>query len=274
MDIRLIAMDLDGTALQTDRCSFSPRLIAALEEAHNRGIAIAVVTGRQYTMLPPAVQNHPVWENLVVLCNGAQIRKLADGECLYQKDISREALRKLLELSRTLEIPVEFSINGVLYLTQESLDQQQGLPQLYFHVNTILANHGNVVPSLDPCCEMAVEKCNFPYIPPHLHAQAEELLNSICVSAVWSSPTSMEITHPDAKNGIALEALCGLLNIPLENTMAMGDSGNDESMLKMAGLGIAMGNAPDFIKVVADEVTESNEHDGAAIAIERYVLHL
>ena len=80
MDIRLIAMDLDGTALQTDRCSFSPRLIAALEEAHNRGIAIAVVTGRQYTMLPPAVQNHPVWENLVVLCNGAQIRKLSTGE--------------------------------------------------------------------------------------------------------------------------------------------------------------------------------------------------
>ena len=56
--------------------------------------------------------------------------------------------------------------------------------------------------------------------------------------------------------------------------MAMGDSGNDESMLKMAGLGIAMGNAPDFIKAVADEVTESNEHDGAALAIERYALHL
>ena len=274
MDIRLIAMDLDGTALQTDRCSFSPRLIAALEEAHNRGIAIAVVTGRQYNMLPPAVQNHPVWENLAVLCNGAQIRKLADGECLYQKDISREALRQLLELSRNLEIPVEFSISGVLYLTQESLDRQQGLPQLDFHINTILANHGKVVLSLEPCCEMAVEKCNFPYIPPHLHHQAEELLKSISVSAVWSSPTSMEITHPDAKKGIALEALCTLLNIPREKTMAMGDSGNDESMLKMAGLGIAMCNAPDFIKAVADEVTESNEHDGAALAIERYALHL
>ena len=73
MDIRLIAMDLDGTALQADRCSFSPRLIAALDEAHRRGIAIAVITGRQFNMLPPAVQNHPSWENLAVLCNGAQI---------------------------------------------------------------------------------------------------------------------------------------------------------------------------------------------------------
>ena len=57
MDIRLIAMDLDGTALQPDRCSFSSRLNAALKEAHKRGIAIVPVTGRQFNMLPPAVQN-------------------------------------------------------------------------------------------------------------------------------------------------------------------------------------------------------------------------
>lgn len=274
MDIRLIAMDLDGTALQADRCSFSPRLIAALEQAHNRGIAIAVVTGRQYNMLPPAVQNHPVWENLAVLCNGAQIRKLATGECLYQKDISKEALIQLLELSRRLRIPIEFSISGVLYLTQDSLEQQQDMPRLNFHLNTILAKHGKVVSSLEPYCEMAVEKCNFPYIPPHLQTQAEEALKAIAVSAVWSSDTSMEITHPRAQKGIALAALCDLLAIPPENTMALGDSGNDESMLKKAGLGVAMGNAPDFIKAIADAVTETNENDGAAMAIEHYALNL
>ena len=191
-----------------------------------------------------------------------------------QKDICKEALVQLLELSRMLEIPVEFSLNGVLHLTQASLEQQQGMPRLDFHINTILANHGKVVSSLEPYCEMAVEKCNFPYIPPHLHKQAEQLLQGISVSAVWSSDSSMEITHPDAQKGIALEALCGLLDIPPENTMALGDSGNDESMLKKAGLGVAMGNAPDFIKAAADAVTESNENDGAAIAIERWALNL
>ena len=274
MDIRLIAMDLDGTALQNDRCSFSPRLIAALEQAHNRGIAIAVITGRQYNMLPPAVQNHPSWENLVVLCNGAQIRKLATGELLYEKNISRDALRKLLSISGMLEIPLEFSINSTLHLTQNSLDQQQGHPRLDFHVNTILANHGKIIPSLEPYCEAAVEKCNLPYIPPHLQEKAEELLRAVPVSAVWSSDTSMEITHPDARKGVALEALCDLLQIPLENTMALGDSGNDESMLRIAGLGVAMGNAPDVIKAVANVVTETNENDGAAMAIERYALNL
>lgn len=274
MDIRLIAMDLDGTALQRDRCSFSPRLNAALEQAYARGIGIAVVTGRQFDMLPPAVHNHPVWENLVVLCNGGQIRRMATGEILYEKNISREALEQLLALSRELEIPIEFSVDSVLYLTETSLLRQQGIENLHFHLNTILVHHGEVVPSLEPFCEKPVEKCNLPHIPPHLHKQAEEMLKRIPVSAVWSSATSMEITHPDAQKGIALEALCRLLDIDPENTMALGDSGNDESMLRRAGLGIAMGNAPDFIKAAADAVTETNENDGAAIAIERYALNL
>ena len=273
MDIRMIAMDLDGTALQNDRCSFSPRLHAALEEAHARGIEIAIITGRQWSMLPPAVQNHPFWENLVVLCNGAQIRRMATGEILYAKNISRQALEQLLALSRQLDIPIELSVDSVLYLTQKSLDQQQGMAHLDFHVNTILVNHGKVVSSLEPLLDMAVEKCNLPYIPPHLHKQAEALLGEIPVSAVWSSATSMEITHPEARKGVALDALCRLLDIPVENTLALGDSGNDESMLKKAGLGIAMGNAPDFIKAVADGVSETNDHDGAAMAIERYALN-
>lgn len=273
MDIRLIAMDLDGTALQNDRCSFSPRLNAALEEAHRRGIAIAPITGRQFAMLPPAVQNHPSWENLVVLCNGGQIRKLATGEILYEKKISRESLHQLLKIAEELDIPIEFSVDSVLYLTEKSLYQQHGHESLFFHLNTILANHGKVVPSLEPCCDMAAEKANLPYIPPHLHRAAEEKLKTASVSAVWSSPTSMEITHPDAQKGIALEALCDLLNIPMENTMALGDSGNDESMLKAAGLGIAMGNAPEFIRSIADAVTERSENDGAAIAIERFALN-
>ena len=274
MDIRLIAMDLDGTALQKDRCSFSHRLNAALEEAYARGIEIAVITGRQFNMLPPAVQNHPVWENLAVLCNGAQIRKLSTGERLYEKNIAGEALWQLLQTADELDVPVEFSVDGVLYLTEKSLNQQQGRQHLDFHLNTILANHGKVVPSLKPFCDMAVEKCNLPYIPKEKHQEAEERLKTIPVSAVWSSTSSMEITHPDAQKGTALKVLCDLLKIPPENTLALGDSGNDESMLKKAGLGVAMGNAPDFIKAAADAVTESNENDGAAIAIERWALNL
>lgn len=273
MDIRLIAMDLDGTALRSDHKTFSPRLLAALEEAHHKGIAIAPVTGRQYGLLPQFLTEHPVWEDLTVLCNGAQVRKLGTGEVLYRLDIGEPQLRQLLALAEQFGLPIEFSVDSKLYLTKRSLQLQQNEPSLTFHRETILPKCGQVVDSLDSVCTLGVEKINLLCIPDEKREAVEQALKAIHVSAVWASSTSMEITHIDASKGNGIQALCRLLDIPLEQTMALGDSGNDETMLHRAGLGIAMGNAPDNIKHAANAVTETNENDGAAIAIERYALN-
>ena len=272
MDIQLICMDLDGTALSADRKTFSPRLVAALEAAHQKGIAIAPVTGRQFGLLPPAVTGHPVWENLVVTCNGGGIYRLGTGECLLSRHISKDALEQLLAISEKFRIPLEFSVDSRLHLTKESYDAQLPHENLRFHVHTILAHSGVIVDSLRPLCGKIVEKAQLPWIPPEISKAVEAALQDVAVSAVWSSATSMEITHPNANKGAALASLCRLLNISPENTMALGDSGNDEGMLRAAGLGVAMGNAPEFIKIASDAVTETNANDGAAIAIERFCL--
>ena len=272
MDIQLICMDLDGTALSADRKTFSPRLVAALEAAHQKGIAIAPVTGRQFGLLPPAVTGHPIWENLVVTCNGGGIYRLGTGECLLSRHISKDALVQLLAISEKFRIPLEFSVDSRLHLTKESYDAQLPHENLCFHVHTILAQSGVIVDSLRPLCSKIVEKAQLPWIPPEISKAVEAALQDVAVSAVWSSASSMEITHPDANKGMALASLCRLLNIPPENTMALGDSGNDEGMLRAAGLGVAMGNAPEFIKIASDAVTETNANDGAAIAIERFCL--
>jgi len=272
MEIKLICMDLDGTALQADRKTFSPRLIAALEAAHKKGIAIAPVTGRQYGLLPPAVRCHPVWENLVVTCNGGQIYRLGTGERLFGLDIPEKALRQLLDIAERFDIPIEMSVDNKLHLTRSSYEAQLPHENLNFHVHTILASHGVIVDSLEPLCCRAVEKAQLPHIPRQIAGAVEAALKEVAVSAVWSSGSSMEITHPDANKGNGLAALCRLLDIPMENAMALGDSGNDESILRCAGLGVAMGNAPDFIRAIADTVTEPCHLDGAAIAIEKYCL--
>ena len=272
MDIQLICMDLDGTALSADRKTFSPRLMAALEAAHQKGIAIAPVTGRQFGLLPPAVTGHPVWENLVVTCNGGGIYRLGTGECLLSRHISKDALEQLLDIAEKFRIPLEFSVDSRLHLTKESYDAQLPHENLRFHVHTILAQSGVIVDSLRPLCGKIVEKAQLPWIPPEISKAVEAALQDVAVSAVWSSASSMEITHPDANKGAALASLCRLLNISPENTMALGDSGNDEGMLRAAGLGVAMGNAPEFIKIASDAVTETNANDGAAIAIERFCL--
>ena len=272
MDIRLIAMDLDGTALQSDRCTFSPRLHKALEAAHAQGITVAVITGRQYKLLPPVLQGSYDWWNLAVLCNGGQIRDVKTGKLLHSLTIAPEALARLLELAEKYSLPIEFSVDSTLYLTEDAYRAQLPWKELTFHRDTILKHHGCTVPSLAPFCHRDVEKVNLLCITEEIRDALEQDLQSVAVSAVWSSSSSMEITHPDATKGNALTALCHLLDIPEEAAMALGDSGNDLTMLRRAGLGVAMGNAPDFVKAAADATTEANTADGAAIAIETYAL--
>ena len=273
MDIQMIAMDLDGTALQHDRCSFSPRLLAALNEAHERGIAVVPVTGRQFGLLPPVLREPHPWKFLSILCNGGQIRKLESGILLHGLEISSEALGQLLALAEEFDLPIEFSMDSTLHLTQHSLDQQQPWDNLTFHRDAILAKHGRIVDSLKPMCAPGLEKVNLLCIPPELRQEVAKRLNSVAVSAVWASSSSMEITHPDATKGQGLQRLCSIQGIPMGSVMALGDSGNDVTMLQQAGLGVAMGNAPDFVKQVAKVCTDTNDEDGAAKAIEQYVLN-
>jgi len=269
----MICMDLDGTALQSDRASFSPRLEAALNAAHKQGIAIVPVTGRQFGLLPPVLKAHPVWENLAVLCNGGQVRKLATGELLDSMEIQPAVLHQLLNLSRKYDLPIEFSVDSRLYLTESSLTLQQNDPGLVFHRDVILAQNSCIVDSLETMCEAVIEKVNLLCIPESIREAVVQELRDIDVSAVCSSHNCMEITHSDAHKGRGLEVVCKLLNVPVEAAMALGDSGNDIAMLRRAGLGVAMGNAPDFVKEAADVITDRFDEDGAAKAIEHYALH-
>lgn len=272
MDIKLIAMDLDGTALMADKKNFSPRLLAALEAAYDRGIAIVPVTGRQYGLLPPALQGHPRWSGLCVLCNGGQIRELESGRLLWGLNIPEAALRQLHDLAARLDLPLEFSVDSRLYLTRRSYEQELPLENLHFHVHTILKGSGVTVESLEALFSQPIEKALLPHIPEERKQEVEAALKEMDLSAVWASSSSMEITHPDATKGNALHRLSRLLDIPREAMLAIGDSGNDISMLRAAGTGIAMGNAPEEVKQAAVGITDTNTNDGAAKAIEKYVL--
>lgn len=271
MEIRLIAMDLDGTALQRDKCSFSPKLLDVLSRAHDCGMMIVPVTGRQFGLLPPVLQQSHPWSDYVILCNGGQIRRFT-GELLYDLHIDTLALRHLLDVAAEFDLPIEFSVDSRLYLTLQSYEKQRNRPELTFHRDTILAHHGEIVPSLVPFCKKPIEKVNLLCISPEIREIVADRLSIIAVSAVWASSSSMEITHPDATKGQTLQILCDRLRIPMGQVMALGDSGNDLTMLRQAGLGIAMGNAPNFVKAAADVCTDPYDKDGAANAIKQYAL--
>lgn len=87
-----------------------------------------------------------------------------------------------------------------------------------------------------------------------------------------SLPRNMEVNAPGVTKGSGLLALAAHLGLTRAQTMAVGDSGNDRAMIEAAGLGVAMGNATDDIRKIADVTTDDNNHDGVAVAIEKYVL--
>lgn len=276
MEISLLAMDLDGTALLDDHKTFTPRLYAALSAAAQKGVAIVPTTGRQYAMLPPAVHTGADWEDLCVLCNGSEVRRLRTGELLEAHYIQADAAGQMIEIAARMGLSVELSAGGLLYLTQESWDmQREHEDALYFHLNNILTTRGRTVSALEEVLnqpDLALDKINLPYVPRELRAEVEELLKAAPVFYAWSSPHSVEVTHSQATKANGMLAACRILGVDPARTMAIGDSGNDIPMLKAAALGVAMGTAPQEVKDAADTVTASNLEDGAAMAIERYIL--
>ena len=164
MEISLLAMDLDGTALLDDHKSFTPRLYAALSAAAQKGVAIVPTTGRQYAMLPPAIHTGADWEDLCVLCNGSEVRRLRTGELLEAHYIEADAAVQMIEIAARMGLSVELSAGGLLYLTQESWDmQREHEDALCFHLNNILTTRGRTVSALEEVLnqpDLALDKVN------------------------------------------------------------------------------------------------------------------
>lgn len=271
MDIQLIATDLDGTAL-INHHEISPRLARVLETAHARGIHIVPVTGRQYRMLPPFLPAS--WSRYAVLCNGSELRTLPDGTVLSSHYLTEELLTGHLPALLDLGLTVELSGGGRLHATAPMLEEILASPVNPFH-RVVLGERGLAVKDLMDFSHnlpYPIDKINLPYVPPEKREALMALLPSLPFSGVWSGPNSMEVTHAEATKGKGLLALCDRLGVDPRATMALGDSGNDVPMLAVAGLSVAMGNAPDFVKAAARTVTLSNVEDGAAAAIEKYAL--
>ena len=99
-----------------------------------------------------------------------------------------------------------------------------------------------------------------------------EKLKSFPVSCAWVEETSIEVTPLGITKGAGLESLSSYLNIQIENTIMMGDSGNDIEAFQSAGKAIAMGNATEEIKKLSTEITLDNDHDGIKVIVEKYLL--
>lgn len=273
MNIKLLALDMDGTTLKDDHLTVSARNRQAIEAAIAKGIQVVTATGRMRHRLPAIVSELPAMR-YAVTSNGASLVDLSNEQQLYRCLLPGGHAVRVLDALSDLDIYIEIYIGGHSYtgrIQDEALSRfpmpPERRPQM-LRSRTVLED----LRAYAAGCGGA-EKVNLPFLAPETRAEVLRRLTGWKELAITSSvPMNVEINAAACNKGAALEALCGHLGLDREQVMAIGDNGNDLEMLRFAGFSVAPENATEEAKAAADHITASNEEDGVALAIEAYLL--
>lgn len=273
MDIRLIALDLDGTLLDS-RKRLSPRNRRALEECCGRGVHIVPTTGRTAAGIPEELRQMP-GVRYAITTNGAVIEDMADGRLLAECTLSWELALEILKIVDQYHVMYDPYVErrGITEPRfYEHLAEYGLTPELQEMVRATRDVYPNIIEYVENS-KKPVEKINlfFPDLEERGKARkALEGINGILITS--SMPNNLEINAPGATKGGGLLRLAAHLGLQREQTMAVGDGENDFSMILDAGIGVAMKNGRPDLKEAADYITDTNDEDGVAAAIDRFVL--
>jgi hypothetical protein len=267
--VRLLALDLDGT-IMTDHLPISARTRRAVALARARGVRVVLASGRMYRSALPHVVALEM-DGPLICYQGAYIRErpAADGapgailrHLTLAADVAREAIRWTRE--RGLDAHVNDDDRLVMEVGDEAApdyERHDGIDADF--VPDLLATVDGPVTKV-----LAVGPTG---VPARLLVSARAAFAGRAEVTV-SHPDYLEFTAPGVHKGAALHWLAARLGVPDAATMAIGDQVNDLEMLATAGIGVAMGGAPPEVRAAAAHVTARIEEDGAAQAIERFVL--
>ncbi|MBQ6470280.1 MAG: HAD family phosphatase [Lachnospiraceae bacterium] len=270
-DIKLIALDLDGTLLNSDKV-LTPRSRAALQAASEKGIWIVPATGRFYKGMPEVIRSLP-FVRYVITINGAAVFDAETGEDIYSADIPTDEAVAFYEYLDTLPVIYDGYMNGWGYMTAEMREKSASFDMLPFQM-IMMRDLRSSVPELKAFIKEHHYRPQKMQLFTNDPALRERLLVTMAekypqFSVTSSLPNNIEINSFDADKGRAILALAEKLSIPREATMAFGDGLNDVSMLRAAGVGVAMANAHPDVKAAADRLTDSCDEDGVAKVIEQ-----
>ena len=267
-NIKLIALDLDGTTLTRE--GLSRRTKETLEEAIRRGIEVVIATGRAYTSLPESI--HKI-EGLkrIITSNGAHITDCKTGEFFYSNYLNPESVRLVHGiLSERPEFPMEVFTKGVAYIDSSIYEDLEKNGSTFMSAKYILRTRRPVEKIYDFLLahEDSIENLNIHFEFPQDRLEMLEVLRSLpAVTITSSEKNNLEVGGETTSKANALVELCKELDIGMECVMAFGDSPNDIHMITEAGIGVAMGNGEDSVKKAADLITLGNNDEGVAYAI-------
>ena len=279
MPYRLLALDVDGT-LVNSRMEISPRTWAALNAVRARGIVTVIATGR--ARHSAAGWSRRIGGGPVICCNGGIVLD-EQHRLLWAKAIPRTLLQRTLRLAREAGLIAQCYTPDGLYLDRTGsylrsyiswVWRHSSLPAAlralggFWRTNRVHSVRNLVTwaerPDLPPVVKVSIigPTDALPGLGARLTAEMPG------VEVVSSGPDNLEVTAAGVSKGSALELLAARLRVPRESIIAIGDSGNDVEMIKYAGVGVAMGNATDAARAVADRITTTCDEDGVVNALE------
>ncbi len=275
--IKMIGLDLDGTLLNTKK-ELTDYTKEILTQAIERGVVILTATGRPYTGIPEELRAFPGMR-YALTSNGARI---IDREKMDENEgVLTEHLLPLADAKKALEIMEKYDTLQEVYFDGQGYAEEEKMQEIHrYHHSPHMQEYARksriCVSTLEEIIEQenrAMDKVQGLFADMKEREQAWQELKQIeNLELVGSLKYNIEINAAGVNKGKGLLELGKILGISREEIMAFGDGDNDIEMLREVGFGVAMKNADDEVKEVADYVTESNDEDGVAKAIARFVL--
>lgn len=266
---KLIASDLDGTLLRTDK-TISQETIDTLVKLDKKGILFAPSTGRTHLELPEPIAKLPFLK--YGLCvNGGEIYDYQKDCCVYELNISNEEAIAVLEYAKQLPIVPSMVIHGKRYMPCDDKGNIDAYIQS-IAVKSILAISIGI-PNLIEFLKENKEGVQKFLMYPRNAQQKEEMIQALSkqfpnLSICSSGPLYIEVNANGVDKGKGLQKLCEYIGIETKDVIAFGDASNDIALLKEAGLAVVMENGTEETKKYAHRLAKTNDEDGLRKVLE------
>ncbi|GAB4465143.1 MAG: Cof-type HAD-IIB family hydrolase [Elainellaceae cyanobacterium] len=270
-EIRLLVVDLDGTVVGASN-QISARVKQAVQAVQLQGIPVAIATGRMYQS---ARRFHADLGSTLPLMSyqGALIKDPADDTLHRHWHLPKVYAQQLLEFYEQPavreEVSVHFYIDDQLYVREITAETEAYAARSNIEPIAV----GDLRTMLDADLTKILAQSSNVELIDDLLAKLRQRYTPTELYLTKSVDIFLEATHPAVNKGNAVRYLAeNILGLCADQVMAIGDNFNDFEMLQYAGVGVAMGNAPEGVQAIANWVAPSVEADGAAIAIEKFIL--
>lgn len=270
---KLVAIDLDGTLLNSKK-RISEKNKGAIKKAIEAGVQVVVCSGRIYT--GAKIFGKEIGTKLpLITCNGARIKDMNTNEVLFCKTLDVDVCKQVVDICKKEDVYFHTYIEDTMFT--EKLEYSS---LFYWERNKELPIKDRIDIQLIPCMKEVLGKhpndiSKLVIISNDLEklAKVRKIVEQVQgVLAMSSNFDNFEVMNSEVSKGAALKFLAEKYGIKREEVIAIGDNENDLSMLEYAGLPISMANAEAYVKEVSLYVTLSNNEDGVAHAIEKFVL--